>query len=54
MDACDRSVMGRDVVAFVRALTPDALIEQPVREHPTYLQTLYSPWCIAINEGVPP
>ena len=54
MDACDRSVMGRGVGAFFLALTPDALIEQLVREQPTHLQILCSPWCIGINEGVPP
>ena len=54
MGACDRSVMGRGVGAFIRALAPDALIDQLVREQPTYLQTLCSRWCIGMNEGMLP
>lgn len=40
MDACDGSVIGKGVGAFVRALAPllDALIEQLVREQPACLQ----------------
>jgi hypothetical protein len=56
MDACDGSVIGKGVGAFVRALAPllDALIEQLVREQPACLQAHCSPWCIGTNEAVPP
>jgi hypothetical protein len=56
MNACDGSIIGRGVGAFVRALAPllEALIEQLVRERPACLQTLCFPWCIGTNEAVPP
>lgn len=45
MNACEGSVIGGGVGAFVRALTPllDTPIEQLVREQPACLQTLCSP-----------
>jgi hypothetical protein len=45
MDACEDSVMGEGVSAFVRALLPllDTMIEQLVREQPACLQTICSP-----------
>jgi hypothetical protein len=58
MDACEGSVMGRDVSALVRALPPllDTLIEQLVREQPALpANPLFSlSPCIGINEAVPP
>jgi hypothetical protein len=57
MDACEGSVIGRGISAFVRA-TPllDTLIEQLVREQPAWLANpLFSlSSCSGTNAAAPP
>ena len=56
MNACDGSIVGMGVGAFVGASAPmpDAPMARRVYEQPACLQTLRSPWCIGTNEAMPP